>query len=41
MGRHGQQVNCSACNGSGTQTIGENGRTRKVPCVVCNGTGKV
>lgn len=41
MGRHGRRVNYSACNGTGRQATGDNGTTRKAPCVVCNGTGKV
>lgn len=41
MGKHGEKKDCSACSGSGKQQVGENGSVREVPCVVCNGTGKV
>ncbi|MDL4774985.1 hypothetical protein [Actinomadura xylanilytica] len=41
MGKHGKEVACSACKGSGEQKIGRNGKTDTVSCTVCNGTGKV
>ncbi|MFV2177710.1 hypothetical protein ACFHW2_14940 [Actinomadura sp. LOL_016] len=41
MGKHGKPQTCSGCKGSGKQEIGDNGSTRTVNCVLCNGTGKV
>lgn len=41
MGKHGKQVDCSACKGSGKQTVSRNGKQDTVNCSACNGTGKV
>lgn len=40
VGDHGKEVNCSTCHGRKTITQSRDGKVDRIPCPLCNGTGK-
>ncbi|GAA4898887.1 DnaJ-class molecular chaperone [Streptomonospora salina] len=40
MGKHGKEVNCPGCGGRKEVQESQDGKIVRVPCKLCNGTGK-
>ncbi|MBD2899667.1 hypothetical protein amrb99_86530 [Actinomadura sp. RB99] len=40
MGKHGNPQACGACGGMGWTEVSLDGKTQKINCGSCNGTGK-
>lgn len=40
MGKHGKQVPCGMCQGTGKITTTDDGKSRDIPCTGCGGTGR-
>jgi DnaJ-class molecular chaperone len=40
MAKHKKTVDCGMCNGSGTISTTDDGKSREITCVGCNGSGK-
>ncbi len=40
MGKHEKEVNCPGCDGHKTVTEWRDGEAKKLPCPLCNGSGK-